>query len=59
MLEDLRRNNDYPQDILDLWEEKLKRWQSELADSIDKVTLNLVSSLIFLIKLIYSGVQKK
>jgi hypothetical protein len=36
-LKELRGNNNYPQAILDLWEEKFKRWLSEATGSMNEV----------------------
>lgn len=33
-LKELRGNNEYPEAILDLWEEKFRRWLSEITDEV-------------------------
>lgn len=36
-LKELRDNNKYPQAILDLWEEKFRRWLSDITNSTNEV----------------------
>jgi hypothetical protein len=36
-LKKLRGNDDYPQVLLDIWEEKFRRWLAEAVDSTDEV----------------------
>ena len=36
-LKELRDNNKYPQTILDLWEEKFRRWLSDITNSTNEV----------------------
>jgi len=36
-LKELRDNNKYPQAILDLWEEKYRRWLSDITNSTNEV----------------------
>ena len=36
-LKEFRDNNKYPQAILDLWEEKFRRWLSDITNSTNEV----------------------